>query len=365
MIPKPEKQTLKLKIDRALLVKELAYVCRAVPSNPTLPVLGCVLLEVKGDTLTLRTTNMDLTLTASVEAAVEDSGAVCVSAKRLSKILAEMTDSTVALTATDKNEVEVSGVACKFKLLGLPDDDFPVSAVTTGEPLKLKGSDLADAVAPVLHAVSEDETRFVLNSVFLQLDGKGDVHAVATDGRRLAKCGGIMPPDAVSAVVPTDAAKLLVTLADAEDVVLLVGPQNITVRAGERSMISKLVEGAYPNWKQVIPVGQPHALEMDAAALKSAIHRVALVANETVALEFAKGRLTITGALADVGSGAETLTLAVCPKEPIKIAFDPSYVLEALTACGDTATLGLTDGLCPMVVSADRFLAVVMPKRIA
>jgi DNA polymerase III sliding clamp (beta) subunit (PCNA family) len=115
----------------------------------------------------------------------------------------------------------------------------------------------------------------------------------------------------------------------------------------------------------VIPVGQPHALEFDVAVIKAAIHRVALVADETVALEFAKGRLVITGAMADVGSGAESLKLATCPKDPIKIAFDPSYVLEALTACGDTATLGLTDELSPMVITADRFLAVVMPKRIA
>jgi DNA polymerase-3 subunit beta len=157
----------------------------------------------------------------------------------------------------------------------------------------------------------------------------------------------------------------VVTLAEAEEVSLIVSKDNITVRAGAREMVSKLIDGTYPNYKQVIPPEQPHQIEMDALALKAAIHRVALVANDTVALEFAKGRLVITGAMADVGSGAESLKLATCLEKPIKIAFDPSYVLEALTACGDTATLGLTDELSPMVVSADRFLAVVMPKRIA
>jgi DNA polymerase-3 subunit beta len=360
---------MKLKVNRSELVQELAYVCKTVPSNPTMPILGCVLVEAPGTgrtALKLKTTNMDLTLTASVEhVEVNEKGAVCVYAKRLAKILGEMTDDEVAITVSDKHEMEISGASCKFKLLGISEDDFPVTAKSTGDTITMKGSVLMDAVAPVLHAVSEDETRFVLNSVYLQLDPKGEVHAVATDGRRLATCGGVLGKDAVSAVVPTDAARLVVTLAEAEEVSLIVSKDNITVRAGAREMVSKLIDGTYPNYKQVIPPEQPHQIEMDALALKAAIHRVALVANDTVALEFAKGRLVITGAMADVGSGAESLKLATCLEKPIKIAFDPSYVLEALTACGDTATLGLTDELSPMVVSADRFLAVVMPKRIA
>lgn len=366
MSPKAsEKQTLNVKIDRSALVRELAYVCRCVPANPTLPVLGCVHLSVEGDTLNLKTSNMDLTLTTCIDAQVTDSGAVCVSAKRLAKILGEMTDVTVALIATDKDEVEVIGAACKFRLMGLPEDDFPPLAVTKAHPIAVKGAVLSDAVAPVLHAVSTDETRFILCSVFLQLDAKGEVHAVATDGRRLAKCGGIVEPDAVSGVVPTEAAKLLVTLAEAEEVEILLGSQNITVRSEGRSLVSKLVEGNYPNFKQVIPTNIPHAVEMEAGTLKAALHRVALVANDTVSMEFSKGRLTLKGALADVGSGAESLTLASCPQETITIAFDPAYVIQALAACGDTAVLGLNDGLSPMVVSADRFLAVVMPKRVS
>jgi DNA polymerase-3 subunit beta len=359
-------QTMKLKMDRATLVKELAYVCKAVPSNPTIPVLGCVHISTDANSLHLRTTNMDLTLTAALETVeVAEDGAVCVSAKRLAKILGEMTDAAISLSANDKNEVEVSGAACKFKLLGVPEDDFPVTATASGDPIKVKGSVLADAVSPVLHAVCTDETRFVLNSVYLQLDKAGEILAVSTDGKRLAKCGGNVAPDAVTALVPTDAARLLVTLADAEEVIVLVGAKVITVRSGEREMFSKLVEGTYPNYKQVIPTNLAHAYEFDSASLKAAIHRVSLVANETVQLQFAKGRLTITGANADVGSGAESLALADGGKAEITAAFAPGYVIDALNACGDTATLGLTDGLSPMAVSADRFLAVVMPKRVS
>jgi DNA polymerase-3 subunit beta len=358
-------QNLKLKVDRAVLVRELAYVNKCVPSSPTLPVLGCVLLAVDGDSLILKTTNMDLTLTATVDATVENSGEVCVSARKLAKILGEMADPTVAIEVDDKNAVTIKGASAAFKLLGMPGDEFPVTAPTKGDPITLKGSVLLDAVAPTLHAVSTDETRFVLNSVYLQMDKAGEVHAVATDGRRLASSGGVVAPDGAVAIVPTDAARLMVALAEAEDVVVLVGDKNITVRAGEREFVSKLIEGTYPNYKQVIPPKQPHQVEVDAAPLKAALHRVALVANETVALEFSKGRLTITGSMADVGSGAESLPLATCPAAPITIAFAPQFVIEALTACGDSATLGLTDAASPMVVKADRFLAVVMPKRVS
>jgi DNA polymerase-3 subunit beta len=360
---------MKLTVNRSELVRELNYVTRVVPSNPTIPVLGTVLIEAPGfghTALRLKTTNMDITLTASVESVeVAEKGAICVSAKRFAKVLAEMTDDQVTIETDKKHAVEITGASCKFKLLGMADDEYPVTAKNDAEPIELKGQVLADAVAPVLHAVSTDETRFVLNSVFLQLDKGGEVHAVATDGRRLAVCGGTVGPDAVAAVVPTAAARLLVTLAEAEAVSVLVNAQTISVAGGNRGFISKLVEGTYPNWKQVIPTAQPHAFELDVAVIKAVIHRVALVANDTINLAFGAKKLVVSGSLADVGSGAESLPLANGPKEAIQISFAPAYVLEALTACGDTVTIRLEDATCPMVLTADRFLSVIMPKRVS
>jgi len=357
---------MKLTVNRSDLAKELAYVCRVVPSNPTIPILGHVLIEAPGfghTTLRLKTTNLDITLTAAVESVeVAEKGAVCVSAKRFARVLAEMDDDQVTIETDKKFAVEITGASCKFKLFGYDGDDFPQTAKNESAPMEFKGSVIADAVAPVLHAVSEDENRFVLNSVFLQMDPTGEVHAVATDGRRLAKCGGIITKDGGTAIVPTAAARLLVTLAEAETVNVLVDAQTISVIGGNRGFISKLIEGTYPNWKQVIPTDTPHTVEIDVGTVKDAIHRVALVAGETITLAFSPKKLVISGALADVGSGAESLQIAG-PAEAITISFAPEYILEALTACGDTATLGLTDGLCSMVVTADRFLAVVMPKR--
>jgi DNA polymerase-3 subunit beta len=358
---------MKLTVNRSELVRELNYVTRVVPSNPTIPVLGAVLIEAPGfghTAIKLKTTNMDITLTASVEnVEVSEKGGVCVWAKRFAKVLAEMTDDQVTISTDAKYAVEISGASCKFKLMGMAEEDYPVTAVNEGAPVELNGQVLADAVAPVLHAVSTDETRFVLNSVYLQLDPAGEVHAVATDGRRLAVCGGTVGAGSVDAVVPTAAARLLVTLAEAETVKITIGGGSIAVTGGARGFISKWIEGMYPNWKQVIPRDRTHAFELDVAVIKAAIHRVALVAPETVSLTFQPKKLVISGATADVGSGAESLPLANGPKEPIAISFAPAYVIEALTACGDTVTISLEDSASPMVLTADRFLSVIMPKR--
>jgi DNA polymerase-3 subunit beta len=167
----------------------------------------------------------------------------------------------------------------------------------------------------------------------------------------------------VDAVVPTAAARLLVTLAEAETVKITIGGGSIAVTGGARGFISKLIEGQYPNWKQVVPKDQAHAFELDVVAIKAAIHRVALVAPDSVTLTFHAKRLTITGSMADVGSGAESLPLSDGPKDAIAITFAPAYVLEAMTACGDAVTVRLEDAASPMVLTADRFLSVIMPKR--
>jgi DNA polymerase-3 subunit beta len=357
---------MKFTVNRADLVKELGFTCRIVPANPTLPILACVLLELEEDTLHLKTTNMDITLMGRVTVDVKDraGGGVCVPARRFAKIVAEMADDVVTVSVDEKHEVTVKGATAVFKLLGISEDDFPVTAKTGGEPVRLQGAVLLDAIAPVLHAVSDDETRFVLNGIFLELDKAGEIHAVATDGRRLAACGGKLGKDAFGAVVPTAMAHIMATLAEADEAVVLIGKDNITVRAGEREAISKLIEGTYPNWKQVVPVGQPISISVGVEVFKAALKRGALVAGETVALTFAKNKLTISGSSADIGSGTETLPIEYTGA-PVEIAFAPAYVIQALTACGEDAILGLTDGLSPMVVSANRFGGVVMPKRIS
>lgn len=358
---------MKLTAKRSDLANELAFVLKGVPAKATIPSMSCVLLVTDGNgSLTLKTTNLDMTLTGSCEAEVKDVGAVCVSAKRLAGILGEMTDDVVAIESDDKHQVKVSGVSCAFKLNGLPDDDFPTTPEFDGEPVELDGAVLADSLAPVLHAVSTDETRFVLNGVCISIDSAGDVLSVATDGRRLAVCGGGSKADK-SGIIPTATAKLVADLAGKSDkvsVVLL--DDSLTVEAGDRAIRSKLVEGNYPNYKQVMPTDQPHKLEMDVDIVKTAIHRVACLGLETVALTLKAGKLTVSGSAPDIGSASETVAFpAWTSKEALTLAFAPKYLLDALASCGSLATVGLTDAQDSMLLTADRFQAVIMPKRVS
>lgn len=358
---------MKLTAKRTALTTELAFVLKGVPSKATLPCMSCVMLATDGNgSLTLKTTNLDMTLTGSCEAEVKDVGAVCVSAKRLAGILGEMTDDVVAIEADDKHQVKVSGVSCAFKLNGLPDDDFPVTPEVDGEPVELDGAVLADSLAPVLHAVSTDETRFVLNGVCISIDNDGDVLSVATDGRRLAVCGGGSKADK-SGIIPTATAKLAADMAAKNDkVALTLAGNSVTVEAGDRSIQSKLIEGAYPNWKQVVPNNQNHTLEMDVDLVKTAIHRVACLGLETVALTLKAGKLTVSGSDPEIGSASETVAFpAWTSKEPLTLAFAPKYLLDALASCGSMATVGLTDAQGSMLLTADRFQAVIMPKRVS
>jgi DNA polymerase-3 subunit beta len=309
---------MKLTAERTALTDKLSFCLKGLPSKATIPSTSCVLLATDGNgSLTLKTTNLDMTLTGSCEAEITDVGAVCVSAKRLAGILNEMSDDVVAIEADDKHQVKVSGVSCAFKLNGLPDDDFPVTPEVDGEPVELDGPELADSLAPVLHAVSADETRYVLNGVCVILSNAGDILSVATDGKRLAVCGDKSAKDKTG-ILPTATAKILAELASKNDkVTLTLVGNSATVEAGDRRINSKLIEGTYPNYKQVIPTDQPHKLECDVEPLAAAIARVSCLGLDTVALTLKAGKLTVSGSAPEIGSASETVAFpAWTGKEP-------------------------------------------------
>jgi len=257
--------------------------------------------------------------------------------------------------------------------MGLPEEEFPrFPEFGAGKALKIEQSVLRDMLRKTAYAVSNDETRYVLNGVFMGL--KGDkLTVVATDGRRLALIEhDIEIPKGSEAelILPTKAVtELERLLADKGEVKLCIGENQILFETDGTTLATKLVEGTYPNFRQVIPTETKERISLERELLLSALHRASILASEksqSVKLNFAKNTLTITATTPEVGEAKETLSINYKGKE-ITIAFNPQYMMDPLRNLdADEVFLELTDELSPGVIKVNApFLYVLMPMRLS
>jgi DNA polymerase-3 subunit beta len=256
--------------------------------------------------------------------------------------------------------------------MGLPEEEFPQFPKTDGgKTLKLEQATLRDLLKKTTYAVSTDETRYVLNGVLMSF--KADkLTVVATDGRRLAlverdlevpkgaECELIIPTKAVG--------ELQRLLGDSGDVSLSVSENQIICSLGDAVLASKLIEGTYPNFRQVIPTEVKERVPLEREMLLAALHRASILASEksqSVKLNFAKNTLTITATTPEVGEAKETLSINYKGKE-LTIAFNPQYLMDPLRNLdADEVFLELTDELSPGVIKVNEpFLYVLMPMRL-
>jgi DNA polymerase-3 subunit beta len=257
--------------------------------------------------------------------------------------------------------------------MGLPEEEFPrFPEFGAGKALKIEQSVLRDMLKKTAYAVSNDETRYVLNGVFMGL--KGDkLTVVATDGRRLALIEhDIEVPKGSEAelILPTKAVNELERLlADKGDVKLSIGENQILFELDSTTLASKLIEGTYPNFRQVIPTESKERIALERELLLAALHRASILASEksqSVKLNFAKNTLTITATTPEVGEAKETLSINYKGKE-LTIAFNPQYMMDPLRNLdADEVFVELTDELSPGVIKVNApFLYVLMPMRLS
>ncbi|MEB3157296.1 MAG: DNA polymerase III subunit beta [Cyanobacteriota bacterium] len=347
---------MKLVCSQAELSASLQLVSRAVAARPTHPVLANVLLTADAATNRLSLTGFDLHLgiQTTLPASVESSGAVTLPARLFSEIVSRLSaDSPITLSCEEGQEqVELTSLSGSYQMRGMSADDFPdLPLVQSGTPIQLDPQALVKGLRATLFASSADEAKQLLTGVHLHLDDAG-FECAATDGHRLAVLRlPRLPADTPSAEPDTPGEPFAVTVparslrelerllagrpsndplslfCDRGQVVLLWADQVLTTRS---------LDGTYPNYRQLIPASFSRSISLDRRAFTSSLERVAVLADQhnnvvKIALDDARGLVTISVDAQDVGSGSEEVAAEV-EGEPIDIAFNVRYLLDGLKA---------------------------------
>lgn len=369
---------MKLTISKEQMIQGLQAVQNIVSTRTTLPVLSNVLLRGEGSRLDLTATDLDVTITSAVEASVERAGAVTLPAKKLFGIVRELPSPQIELEIDDKNHCQILSGSAYYKMNGLAAEEFPaMPKFTESRSITLPQDKLKVLLRRTSFAISTDESRFVLNGIFFSVkDHK--VTLVATDGRRLALAEEETEAPANShgeCIVPskaiTELNRLLTTqgsidikFMDNQAAFLLHGEKGYTTQ-----IITKLIDGNYPNYRQVIPTETKERIQLVREELLQALRRAEIMTSEksnSVKLHFSKNKLEITANTPEVGEARESIAINYKGAD-MAIAFNPIYMMDPLKNLdNDEVYLELIDELSPGVIKINGpFLYVLMPMRMS
>jgi DNA polymerase-3 subunit beta len=326
---------MKLSITREKLQDGLGAVSATIPSKTTLPVLSNILIRADGERLELSGTDLDISVSMSVPADVEEGGAVTVPAKKLSDIARELEDAPVHLSA-DGDQIRLECGKSRFKLFGLAEDEFPsFPEVDFSASWHVAAGDLQRLIGHTAFAASTEESRPILNGVLWQLRSDHST-MVATNGHRLAKMSvPLEEADAPEAdlIVPPKALQQVDRLFEEGEPLEVARSENhLAFRSEDRVVYTRLIEGPYPNYEQVIPSDNDREAVGSREALERAIRRMAVVASDQthrVRLIFGEDRLGFRVQTPDLGEAEDEITVHY-EQEEMEIGFNANYLLEVL-----------------------------------
>jgi len=367
-----------LSIAKDQIIAGLQAVQNVVTSRTTLPILSNVLMRAADGKVEFTATDLDVTVACSVEAKIAKPGATTVPVKKLFGIVRELNGGEIEIETDEKNVTSIRSGSSYFKIHGLAAEEFPPLPKFKDDKKVMLPQDAVRAMLKkTSFAVSTDESRYVLNGIFMSLkDGK--MTLVATDGRRLALVDEEVELSEKSTgefIVPAKAInELNRLLQDKGEVEIKFGENQSSFALKDDKgfsvlLITKLIEGNYPNYRQVIPGEARERIAINREELLQALRRAEIMTSEkanSVKLTFGKNQLSITANSPEVGEARETLAVNYKGKE-MAIAFNPRYLIDPLAALGeDEVFIELIDELSPGVLKINGpFLYVVMPMRLS
>ena len=372
---------MKVTLERAALLKSLGHVHRVVERRNTIPILSNVLLQAKGGALLLKATDLDLEVTEKLAADVGSAGGTTLPAHTLYDIVRKLPDGAqVSLETTgETGQLQLRSGRSRFNLQTLPDSDFPdLAAGEFTHDFTLPAGELKRLIDKTQFAISNEETRYYLNGIFLhstEVEGAPVLRAVATDGHRLARVEIPAPKGAngmPGVIVPSKAVAEVQKLVEdlSAEIRIELSPTKIRFTFGDVVLTSKLIDGTFPDYVRVIPSGNDKFLTVDRIPFAAAVDRVSTISSErgrAVKLAVADGKLTLSVTNPDSGSAQEELDVDY-DAAPIDIGFNARYLLDITEQLdGDTALFKLADPGSPTLVQ-DRegasALYVLMPMRV-
>lgn len=372
---------MKVTVERTALLKSLGRVHRVVERRNTIPILANVLIRADKSKLSLKATDLDLEVIDAVDAEVSPGGSTTVPAHMFYEIVRKLPEgSQIVLEASgDRAVLAIRAGRSRFTLQTLPESDFPdLAAGEMTHKFTLAAADLKRLIDKTQFAISTEETRYYLNGIYLHTAGSGKstmLRAVATDGHRLAQVELALPSGASGMpgiIIPRKTVgevQRLIEDAEAE-VAVELSQGKIRFSIGDVVLTSKLIDGTFPDYARVIPLGNDKELVVDKKDFEASVDRVSTVSSErgrAVKLSISSGRLLLSVTNPDSGSATEELEIEYAA-DPIDIGFNSRYLLDiAAQIEGEVAVLKLADAGSPTLIQ-DRdsagALYVLMPMRV-
>lgn len=372
---------MKFVIERAALLKALGHVQSVVEKRNTIPILSNVKLEATEGGLLLTATDMDIAVVEKVPADISREGATTVSAHTLFDIARKLPEGCQVECTGDAavGKLTIRAGSSSFTLAVLPVEEFPVfEEGDFTHHFTLGRNDLLAMLEKTRFAVSTEETRYYLNGIYLhtlELDGGAVMRAVATDGHRLARIeltqpngAGGMPGIIVPRKTVGEVKKIVAE--SEQDVDVSVSDTKIRFLCNGITVISKLIDGTFPDYERVVPQANDKLLEVDARALAESVDRVSVISSDktrAIKLSLSGGKVELSATSQENGIASETLEAAYSA-DPIEIGFNARYLMDVLMQIdGETVQCLLADSAAPCLVRdpADiGALYVIMPMRV-
>jgi DNA polymerase-3 subunit beta len=374
---------MKFKINQDHFSNGLQQVLNVVATRSTMPILSNVLIEAEEGHISLTTTNLDLGIRCRIKAEVSDTGSITLPVRKLATIIRELPVNEVFIETGENNQAKITSGGSLFKIMGISAEEFPpLPSFENRKVFELSQDQIVGMLKSVSYAQSTDENRYILNGVYFNFADE-KLTLVATDGRRLGLTAlelEVSEENAGSLILPAK------TVAELER---LVGKgEKLKVAFNDRQaafeidideasdsglvdhlyLVSKIVEGNYPNYRQVIPKETEHRVKIERELMLECVHRAALVTSDksnSVKLKVSKNLLEISGSSTEYGESHESMAIAYDGPE-VQVAFNPQFLMEPLKALSkDEVFFEFKDELSPgLFKTLDNFICVIMPLRL-
>jgi len=350
-------------------VQMLSPVC---PSRTTLPILSNVLIRAEQGELALMGTDLDVSMRTTIAAEVGKTGETTVPVRFLLDAVRRMSAENISVSVDDLNVMTLrAGDKVQCSLRGMAPGDFPrFPKIEAADSVQLPIKELNDMLRATSYAVSRDETRYVLNGVCFNFAERFDV--VATDGRRLAKYTnpGLKRDEPRQIVVPSKSIAQLLQMLTGEGMAdLRFSATQLEVTVNQTKLVTRLVDGHYPNYTQVIPKSCQHVIALNRRGFLNALGLASVVTEKTkqpvIRITLQQQRMTISATTAEIGDAKDVLEVKYAGDD-MEMAFNPTFLTECCQSTdADEIMFEVTNAASPIVLRVgDAFLCVVMPMRL-
>lgn len=362
---------MKLKVERGVLLNGIQKVQNIITSKVTLPILSHILIEAQQGKVKLTATDLDIGISCVFPVDTQEEGAITIPAKRFSDIIKELPDDIITITTKKNNSIIIETPSCQFKILGLGREDFPhLPELKETQVIKLDQGVLKRMFSLTSFAVSYDETRYILNGIFFKIN-KNILSLVATDGKRLALIKNKMEQEQdkdTQVIIPIKAVQELNrNLQEEGELSVMFGNNQVLFDLGDVVIISRLVEGEFPDYQQVVPPPSDNKIKIKREEFLLAIKRAALLTTpdyQAVKLEVFKNRLVVSKSTPDIGESKEEVAVEYSGRETV-IGFNPYYLMDVLKNLSDEEIeFELTDSEKPGAIRLGEYTYIVLPMRL-